>query len=80
MRNAKDMINDIRNNGLLPCFELPETDTEYHIAASPCGRYMVYGTACNAGLLRHGEVQFDPDLSDDENLQELIAVATEKEA
>ena len=37
----------------------------------PSEKGMAYGTACNVGLLKDGEFEWDVDFSDDENLQAL---------
>ena len=37
----------------------------------PSAKGMNYGTACNAGLLKDGEFEWDVDFSADENLQAL---------
>ena len=55
-------FEDPTNEGDYIYFEVDKTET-----------HLVFGNSCNVGLLESGNFKIDPDVSDDENLQELIS-------
>jgi len=67
-KEATEAYAEIINNGLMPCFEVGESV----IYIEPSEKGWAFGTACNCGLLKDGEFEFDPDFSTDENLQECL--------
>ena len=54
-------FEDPKNEGDYIYFEIVKTET-----------HLVFGNFGNIGLLESGNYEIDPDVSDDENLQELI--------
>ena len=54
-------FEDPTNGGDCISFEIVKTEAHF-----------VFGNSCNVGLLESGNYKIDPDVSDAENLQELI--------
>ena len=54
-------------------FEYPKNDGDYiYFEVVKTETHLVFGNSCNVGLLESGNYEIDHDLSDNENLQELI--------
>lgn len=68
-KEATEGIDQIIKKGLMPCFTVDEdTEDEAMIHFLPSEKGWKYGTACNIGLLHHGEFEYDEYFSLDENI------------
>ena len=66
-KDAAKAYNAIINAGLMPCIEVNES--VIYFEPSPKG--FAFGTACNCGLLKDGEFEYDSDFTEACNLQAL---------
>jgi len=64
---------DIDKAKYIGIVEIQDDQGEFHIETIvETDKYLVYGGACNVGLLQHGHIEKDDCFSLDENLQALV--------
>ena len=74
MNNQKWQAINIDNADLVGDIEIEDLKGNYHhFTIVKTDNFLVFGGACNVGLLQSGYLEIDHDFSLDENLQELIA-------